>query len=221
MGRIGAVSAVPELALRELAERAAGRHLPRLFVLSAPSGTGKDTLIPELRLRGLTFSVVVTYTTRERRPGEVEGVDYNFVSRSGFEAMRARGDLLEDAEYARNLYGVPRRPVIDALARGEDVLLKIEVQGAAIVKLKVPSTVLIFLAPPNLEVVEQRLHQRGASSPEDLERRLRAATRELACIPGYDYLVVNHPGRLDEAVRRVETIILAERNRVNVRPVVL
>jgi len=212
---------VPEPALSLLAERAAGRHEPRLFVLSAPSGTGKDTLIPELRLRGLTFSVVVTYTTRAQRPGEVDGVDYNFVSRSEFEAMRARGDLLEDAEYAQNLYGVPKRPVIEALARDEDVLLKIEVQGAAIVKLKVPSTVLIFLAPPNLEVVEQRLRGRGGSSPEDLERRLRAATRELACIPGYDYLVVNHPGRLAEAVRQVETIILAERNRVDVPPVAL
>lgn len=215
------MSAVPEPALSLLAERAAGRHEPRLFVLSAPSGTGKDTLIPELRLRGLTFSVVVTYTTRAQRPGEVDGVDYNFVSRSEFEAMRARGDLLEDAEYAQNLYGVPKRPVIEALARDEDVLLKIEVQGAAIVKLKVPSTVLIFLAPPNLEVVEQRLRGRGGSSPEDLERRLRAATRELACIPGYDYLVVNHPGRLAEAVRQVETIILAERNRVDVPPVAL
>ena len=212
---------MPEPALSLLAERAAGRHEPRLFVLSAPSGTGKDTLIPELRLRGLTFSVVVTYTTRAQRPGEVDGVDYNFVSRSEFEAMRARGDLLEDAEYAQNLYGVPKRPVIEALARDEDVLLKIEVQGAAIVKLKVPSTVLIFLAPPNLEVVEQRLRGRGGSSPEDLERRLRAATRELACIPGYDYLVVNHPGRLAEAVRQVETIILAERNRVDVPPVAL
>src|SRR5919199_3615685 len=207
---------MPELALKELTERAAGRHQPRIFVLSAPSGTGKDTLIPELRQRGLTFDVVVTYTTREKRPEEVDGVDYNFVAREVFEAMRTRGELLEDAEYARNLYGVPRKPVADALARGEDVLLKIEVQGAAIVKLKVPSTVLIFLAPPNLSVVEERLRRRGYFDPDDLDRRLRAATRELACIPGYDYLVVNHPGRLDEAVRQVETIILAERQRVNV-----
>ena len=215
------MSVVPNPALQELSEKATGRHHPRIFVLSAPPGTGKDTLIPGLRERGLTFTVVVTYTTRERRAEEVDGVDYNFVARDVFEAMRARGELLEDAEYARNFYGVPKKPVADALALGEDVLLKIEVQGAAIVKLKVPSTVLIFLAPPDLSVVEERLRRRTGSSPEDLERRLRAATRELACIPGYDYLVVNHPGRLDQAVRQVETIILAERQRVNVPLVVL
>jgi guanylate kinase len=218
------VAVVPQGALEELAAQAAGKHTPRLFVLSAPSGTGKDTAIDEMRRRGLAIHVVVTYTTRARRTGEIDGTDYNFVSVEAFERMRLEGELLEDAEYARNLYGVPRQPVEEALRRGEDVLLKIEVQGASIVKLKVPSTVLIFLAPPTVELLEQRLRDRqmrekGSVDEADLQRRLAAATRELACIPGYDYLVINHPGRLEEAAQQIETIIRAERHRVNVAPV--
>jgi guanylate kinase len=113
--------------------------------------------------------------------------------------------------------------VQEALARGEDVLLKIEVQGAAMVKLKVPRAILIFLAPPDARVLEARIRAaaRGAVAEADVQRRLAAVERELACIPGYDYLVVNHPGRLDEAVRQLETIIRAEHARVNVPPVQL
>ncbi len=213
--------AVRQAAIQELSEKAAGRYPPRLFILSAPSGTGKDTVIERLRQQGVPFTLVVTYTTRPRRPVEVDGVDYNFVSRERFLEMRARGEFLEHMEYAQNFYGVPKQPVVEALARGENVLLKIDVQGAGVVKLMFPSTVLIFLAPPSLEVLEQRLRQRGITDAADLERRLAAAARELACIPGYDYLVVNHQGRLDEAVAQIESIFRAEGLRVGVPPITL
>jgi guanylate kinase len=167
--------------------------------------------------------VVVTCTTRVRRPEEVEGVDYQFIALDEFLAMRARGDLLEDVQYAGNYYGTPASDVREAMARGEDVILKIEVRGASIVKLKIPGTVLIFLAPPSVDVLLQRLtsarKERGNPSQDELDRRMAEAQRELACIPGHDYLIVNHTDRLDDAVDQLETIIRAERARVNVPPV--
>lgn len=215
------MSPVPEGALEELRAKASGAHQPRLFILSAPSGAGKDTVLDELRRGGLAIYVPVTCTTRPQRANEVDGVNYRFVSPSEFTGLRAGGELLESAIYAGHHYGVPKAPVREALAQGEDVVLKIEVQGAAAVKLMVPSAVLIFLAPPDVAELERRLRERGTENPEDLALRLAAAERELACIPGYDYLVVNHPGRLEETVNRVHNIILAERSRVSVRPVVL
>lgn len=215
------VSAVPETALRELRAKASAVFIPRLYVLSAPSGAGKDRLLASLRERNLRVSVVVTCTTRPQRPGETDGVDYRFVTHQEFAAMRASGDLLEDAVYAGNAYGTPLGPVREALARGEDVILKIEVQGASRIRLMFPNTVLIFVSPPDLAELERRLRERGTSDEADVARRLDAAARELACIPGYDYLVVNHPGRAEEAVAQLETIILAERCRVSVSPVPL
>lgn len=215
--------AVPEASLQELEQKASGPRQPRLFVLSAMSGSGKDTVLHRLRERMADVHVVVTCTTRARRPHEVEGVDYQFISQDTFVDMRARGDLLEDVQYAGNYYGTPAKDIRDAMARGQDVILKIEVRGASIVKLKVPGTVLIFLSPPSVEALIERLmsarKERGNPSQDDLDRRLVEAQRELACIPGYDYLVVNHTGRVDEAVGQLEAIIRAERVRVNSPPV--
>ncbi|MGI8423740.1 MAG: guanylate kinase [Chloroflexota bacterium] len=215
--------AVPEAALAELNRKASGARQPRLFVLSAPSGTGKDAVLQRLRKRMSDVHVVVTCTTRLRRPEETEGVDYQFIGQDDFLEMRARGDLLEDVQYAGNFYGTPARDVREAMARGEDVILKIEVRGASIVKLKVPGTVLIFLAPPSVDVLLERLTsarvERGNPSQDELDRRMAEAQRELACIPGHDFLVVNHTGRIDDAVDQLETIIRAERARVNVPPV--
>ena len=215
--------AVPEAAQAELHTKASGGHQPRLFILSAASGTGKDAVLAKLQERGFDAHVVVTCTTRARRHYEVDGQHYQFVSEDDFLGMRARGDLLEDMEYAGHYYGVPAQPVRDAVARGQDVILKIEVRGASIVKLQVPGTVMIFLAPPSVEELSRRLTQaqreRGVNSEKDLADRLAHAQRELACIPGYDYLVVNHTGLIEQAVDQIEAIIRAERCRVSVPPV--
>ena len=213
--------AVPEAALDELRAKARGDQPGRLIVLSAPSGTGKDAVLARLRERSQSVHVVVTCTTRARRPGEVDGEHYRFVTEADFLAMRARGDLPEDAHYAGHYYGVPADDVRAALARGQDVVLKIEVHGGSIVKLQIPGTVLIFLAPPSVEELINRLKraltERGTPSETDFQNRLAQAQRELACIPGYDYLVVNHPGQMERAVE--QTIIRAERCRVSVPPV--
>jgi guanylate kinase len=215
--------AVREAAEAELRSKASGRHQPRLFILTAASGTGKDAVLAKLQERGVDVYVVVTCTTRERRHYEVNGEHYQFVSEEEFLGMRSQGDLLEDIEYAGHYYGVPAQPARDAVARGQDVILKIEVRGASIVKLQVPGTVMIFLAPPSVEELARRLTQaqreRGVTNEKDLADRLAHAQRELACIPGYDYLVVNHTGRIDQAVDEIEAIIRAERCRVSVPPV--
>jgi guanylate kinase len=212
--------AIPPLALQELQAKASGTPQARLFILSAPSGTGKDRVIALLRERGVDLHVVVTCTTRARRPHEVDGVDYRFIDEAEFLAMRARGDLLEDVRYADHYYGVPAQPVRDAVSRGQDVLLKIEVRGASVVKLKVPGAVLIFLAPPSVAALMERLRaaqaERGQITDEEMGRRLGEAQRELACIPGYDYVVVNHVGRIEEAVTQIQQIIAAEHCRASV-----
>jgi guanylate kinase len=213
------VSAVIEPALGELRARAAGRRVPRLIILSAPSGAGKDTVLRELRGRDLGLHVVVTCTTRQRRPEEQDGVDYRFLSRDAFDDLRARDELLEHAEYAGHSYGTPKTDVRRAFARGEDALLKIDVQGAAQVKARHPQTVMIFLAPPDLDELERRLRARGVSDPADLARRLERARDELRRIPEYDYLVINHVDRVKTAADDVEYVIRAERCRVGVPPV--
>ncbi|MBU6287252.1 MAG: guanylate kinase [Chloroflexota bacterium] len=209
-------------ALAVLERHASGSRSPRLFVLSAPSGTGKDTVLGALRavVRGL--HVAIAATTRLPRPTEVSGTHYHFVSEGEFARLRDAGELLEEASYAGRWYGTPAGQVRDAFSRGEDVLLKIEVQGAATVRLKHPDTVLIFLAPAGIDDLRERLEraaaERGVVDPDEIARRLGEAQREIACIPGYDYLVVNHLGRLDETVRRIAAIIEAERARVSPRP---
>ncbi|MDQ3700880.1 MAG: guanylate kinase [Chloroflexota bacterium] len=209
---------IPEAVLRELHAKAAGETAPRLIVLSAPSGSGKDTVLRELRRRPLALHVAITCTTRPRRPEEVDGVDYLFLDRAAFDELRQRGELLEDAEYAGHCYGVPKQPIREAISRGESALLKIEVQGASIVKHQNPQTLMIFLAPPDLEDLERRLRRRGKVDPADLRRRLAAAERELAAIPQYDYLVVNHVNRVHAALHELTQINLAERCRIRVTP---
>jgi guanylate kinase len=144
------------------------------------------------------------------------------VSDDEFARMRDNGDLLEEACYAGRWYGTPAAQVRQAFARNQDVLLKIEVKGAAAMRLKYPGTVLIYLAPAGLDDLRARLEraasERGTIDPEDIARRLMEAQREIACIPGYDYLVVNYLGRLDKTVCRIAAIIEAERARVDPRP---
>jgi guanylate kinase len=188
-----------------------------LFVLSAPSGTGKDTVIRRLRDQGLPIHMVVTVTTRAPRPGEIDGVHYYFVSRNEYDRMLANDELLEHAEVHGNWYGVPRQPVRKWLAAGEDVLLKIDVQGAATVRKKVPQAIFIFLAPQSISELNSRLHSRRSETEADRSRRLADASYELAQQDWYDYRVVNRQGHLAEAVEKVKAIITAEHCRVQLR----
>jgi guanylate kinase len=210
---------VLEPALSELRARAAGTRAPRLIILSAPSGAGKDTVLRELRRRDLGLHTVVPCTTRPRRPAEQEGVDYHFLTRATFDDLRGRDELLEHATYAGHSYGTPKDAVRAAFARGEDALLKIEVQGAAQVKGRYPQAVMIFLAPPDLGELERRLRARGVSDPADLSWRLARARDELARIPTYDYLVINEVDQVPAAADQIEAIVRAERCRVSVPPV--
>lgn len=188
-----------------------------LFVLSAPSGGGKDTVIRRLRDQGLPIRVAVTVTTRAPRPGEIDGVHYYFVSHEEYQRMLANDELLEHAEVHGNWYGVPRRPVREWLAAGEDVLLKIDVQGAATVRQKVPQAIFIFLAPQSLGELSDRLNKRRSETEAERARRLADASHEIAQQTWYDYRVVNRQGHLDEAVEKVKAIIMAEHCRVQLR----
>ncbi|GCE49107.1 guanylate kinase [Thermosporothrix hazakensis] len=186
-----------------------------LFVLSAPSGTGKDTVIKALKDQGMGFHVVASVTTRAPRVGESEGNPYYFVSNETFERMVENDELLEYANVHGNWYGQPIQPIKENLRNGRDVLLKIDVQGAATVRRKVPGAIFIFLVPGSLEELVYRLTNRQTETEEQVQRRLTDARKELAQQIHYDYIVENRQGHLDKAVERVRSIIIAEHCRTN------
>ncbi|TMC21340.1 MAG: guanylate kinase [Chloroflexi bacterium] len=188
-----------------------------LFVLSAPSGTGKDTVIQALKEQGMNFHVVSSVTTRSPRVGESEGNPYHFVSKETFDDMVNHDELLEYAKVHGNWYGQPRQQIRDNLLAGRDVLLKIDVQGAATVRQKAPRAIYIFLVPGSIEELVQRLTHRQTETETERQRRLSDAQLELAQRHYYDYIVENRQGRLAEAVENVRAIILAERCRTNPR----
>jgi guanylate kinase len=188
-----------------------------LAIISGPSGVGKDTIIDEMRRReeeaGTNGSrhYVVTVTTRAPRPGEVDGVDYHFVSRETFLRIRADRGFLEANEVHGNWYGSPRDQVRTALASGQDVILKIDVQGAQVVKEQVSEALLIFVIPPTLETLFARLRARATETARQLEVRQRNAAIELARQDDYDYVVVNETGQVPLTAERIEAIIADER----------
>lgn len=192
-----------------------------LFVLSAPSGTGKDTVIHELKKEGLDFYVVPSVTTRAPRTGESEGDPYQFVRQETFQRMVAQNELLEHANVHGNWYGQPIQPIRDNLLAGRDVLLKIDVQGAATVRRKVPGAIYIFLVPGSVEELVQRLANRQTETEAERERRLQDAQNELAQQEYYDYVVTNRQGRLAEAVASLRAIMVAEHCRTKPRHVTI
>jgi guanylate kinase len=185
-----------------------------LLVVSGPSGVGKGTVIDGLLARHPEVRVSVSYTTRRPRPGEVEGRDYHFVSKEEFERLRAAGELLEWAVVHEDLcYGTPRRPVEEALGRGEDMVLEIDYQGARAVRRLLPHhTVLTFIAPPSWEALRWRLQKRHTEQPEEVAKRLASAQREIAHMNMYHYIIVNDD--LTAAVDQLEAVLLSERCRV-------
>lgn len=175
-----------------------------LFVISGPSGVGKDTLLRELLKTDLKVSKCVTYTTRPPRRGEIDGVDYKFITREQFEGLREVGAFLEWAEVGGNLYATPRDFVEEKLKEGEDVVLKIDVQGAMRIKELFPEAILIFVAPPSLQVLAERMAERG-SPQEEIERRLKIAEREMDMAKHYQFIVTNR--YLPETLEKIYNII--------------
>ena len=186
-------------------------HSGNVFVLSAPSGTGKSTLAKRLvrEVRDLSFSI--SFTTRPPRPGEVDGQDYFFVDHATFDGMIAQDGFIEWVEVYGNKYGTGRAWILAQLASGRDILLDIESQGAMNVHTAIPDAVMVFLLPPSAQELSRRLRGRGDSSEEQVKLRLEYAKHELAQFPSYDYLVIND--EVNQAYRSLEAIILATRNR--------
>jgi len=179
-----------------------------LFVLSGPSGVGKGTVREKLFEEETQLSYSVSATTREMRPGEAEGVDYFYKSKEAFETMIEQGDLLEYAQYVKNYYGTPKAYVEEQLEKGQDVFLEIEVQGALQVKENFPEGVFIFLFPPSLEELKNRIMSRGTETSDLVMNRLKEAKKEIDMMSAYDYVVVNDD--VNQAVDKVKAIIKSE-----------
>jgi len=192
---------------------------PLLIVISGPSGVGKDTVIERMKERQLPFHFVVTATTRPPRPNEVHGVDYYFVSKDEFADMIDKGELLEYAIVYDDYKGIPKADVRQALASGKDVIMRIDVQGAATVRELCPDALLIFLTTESEEELVRRLQERKSENTEGLRLRIATARREMTRVNEFDYVVINRDCQLDEAVDTISAIIRAEHHRVHHRKV--
>ncbi len=190
-----------------------------LIVVSGPSGVGKDAALKRMRELEYPFHFLVTNTTRPQRANEVEGVDYHFITRDQFKTMEARGEFLERAVVYGYDYGNSKKEVKDALARGQDVIMRIDVQGAATVKKLVPDAVFIYLLPPNIQALEARLRRRRTEPEEYLQIRLHAARLEMNEVEKFDYVIVNEDDALDETAQTIQAIIQVEKCRVKPRRV--
>jgi guanylate kinase len=192
-----------------------------LVVISGPAGVGKDSLIRRLKERGYPFHFVVTATDRSPRPGEQHGKDYFFVTTQEFDRLIEEDELLEFAVVYGQRKGIPKQQVRDALATGKDVILRIDVQGAATIRRLLPEALLIFLSTGSEDELEDRLRQRGGDSPSQLQTRLETAKQEMAQLPMFDYVVINSENRLDRAADHIMSILRLEHSRKRPRVVEL
>jgi len=194
---------------------------PLLIVISGPSGAGKDAVLTKMKELGYPFEYIVTATTRAQRAKERDNVDYHFVSKEGFQEMIERKEFLEWANVYGNWYGVPKEPVKQALDKGQDIIVKVDIQGAATIKKILPQAVFIFLVPPSMEELILRLKQRHTESSFDLALRTETAEEEIKQLSLFDYIVVNKRDEIDLAVSGIKAIITAEKCRVTPREIVL
>jgi guanylate kinase len=182
-----------------------------VFIISAPSGSGKSTIVSRLLAADTKLMFSISYTTRARRGAEIDGCNYNFVSREQFEAMIANDEFLEWAQVFGNYYGTHRGVLEDARSQGRDLVLDIDVQGARQLKLKIPEAVTVFILAPSRQILEQRLRARGEDREEVIERRLRDAADEIGRYQDYDYVLIN--SNLDDSDAVMQAIVCAERVR--------
>lgn len=194
---------------------------PLLIVLSGPSGAGKDAVLSQLKASDYPLSYITTATMRPKRVNEINGCDYHFIAQQEFETMLSKGEFLEHASVYGNWYGVPRKPVKVALKNGRDVIIKVDIQGAAAIRKIAPEAVLIFLTPPTAEEIANRLKQRRTESNIDLELRLKTAEQEMAQLERFEYVVLNHKDKIGQAVADIKAIITAEKCRTKPRRVTL
>ncbi len=188
-----------------------------IMVVSGPAGSGKGTVCKELYKSG-DFCASVSRTTRAPRPGEVDGVDYSFVTREEFLKLLAEGDFLEHNSYCDQFYGTPKSAAEKIIAEGRNIILEIDVNGARQVREKCPDAVLVMLLPPSYAEQERRLRYRGTETEELIQKRLAQSKEEIACLPMYDYIVYNPTGATDEAVESIRAIAVAERMTVRRNP---
>lgn len=187
----------------------------QLLVISGPSGVGKDSVIERMCKNSNVYKYIVTVTTREKRQGEINGKHYHFITKSHFDHMIDNNELLEWAMVYGNYYGVPKQDVIDSLNKYETVIIKVDVQGALSIKKVVSGAVFIFIMPPSESVLYDRLINRGYISEDDLQRRFSIARDEMNKIDYFDYVVENNTDNIDFAVSDINSIITAERCRIN------
>ncbi len=194
---------------------------PLLIVLSGPSGAGKDAVLSKMKELDYPLKYIITLTTRPRRPNEKDNVDYHFVSMERFQEMIENSELLEWAKVYGNWYGVPKEEIKQALDKGQDIIVKVDIQGAATIKKILPQALFIFLIPPSIEELALRLKQRHTESPSDLAIRIKTAEAEMKQLPLFDYMVVNKWNEIEQAVAEIKAIITAEKCRATPREIAL
>ncbi len=194
---------------------------PLFIVLSSSSGAGKDALLAKMRESGYPLEYITTATTRPQRANEEKNIDYHFISTEKFQEMIENKELLEWAHVYGNWYGVPTEPVKRALNKGQDIIVKVDIQGAATLKKILPQAVFIFLMPSSMEELALRLKQRNTESPFDLALRMKTAEEEIKQLHLFDYIVVNKQNEIDQAVSDIKAIITAEKCRATPREITL
>jgi guanylate kinase len=188
---------------------------PRVFIISGPSGVGKDSVIESLRNVFTDAQYVVTATTRPMRPGEIDGVHYIFLSKEEFLDRIEKNDFIENALVYDNHYGVPRSPIVQGLEQGRDVIIKVDVKGAATLRRLIPNTISLFLCPESMPALLSRLRDRKTDNPAVLMKRFTTATAELEEAWNFDYVVFNEDGKLDGAVEQICSIVSVEHRKVH------